>query len=323
MDLNQAIQRATTVGLPGLFSDESTKNADREDNEEAIKVLITAWREAPAGQEPFPFDIIRELADRNRALCDELGTEALRDVPSSGNLSRSLSDDDRINSVAVMQHRPPEEVRRSAGAKLQSLGNAFVEAPVWGMVCGIDLETTDRYPDRGYIVNVGLQFMQLTPTAKPDTGYTAFCGIPPMYKERGIPLSEIHKITWADLDGKKPFRTNAKLQKAILTALETYPFMAHNAAFEDSWLALHLNGYAEARKAGRIVPIDTRDICRSLDPEYSALPHDSRPGALENWALRRGTLKPGETERHLGLEDVDLMFRTVQAEFKARNVFGA
>ena len=97
--------------------------------------------------------------------------------------------------------------------------------------------------------------------------------------------------------------------------------MAHNAAFEDSWLMLNLDGYAEGRKAGRIIPIDTRDICRRIDPEYRTLPHDSRPATLENWARRRGTLKKDEKERHLGLEDVDLMFRTVEAEFAARNMF--
>ena len=106
-----------------------------------------------------------------------------------------------------------------------------------------------------------------------------------------------------------------------MAALTSYPYMAHNAAFEDSWFMLHLNGYAEARKAGRVIPIDTRDICRRLDPEVKVLPHEARPATLENWARRRGTLKPNEKERHLGLDDVDLMLRTVQAEFSERNMF--
>ena len=84
---------------------------------------------------------------------------------------------------------------------------------------------------------------------------------------------------------------------------------------------LHLNGYAEGRKAGRIVPIDTRDICRRIDPEVRMLPHDAKPAALETWARRRKTLKPNEKERHLGLDDVFLMLRTVQAEFNERNMF--
>ena len=77
---------------------------------------------------------------------------------------------------------------------------------------------------------------------------------------------------------------------------------------------------AEARKAGRVVPIDTRDICRRVDPETKTLPHEQRPASLESWARRRGTLKAGESERHLGLDDVELMLATVQAEFAARNM---
>ena len=67
--------------------------------------------------------------------------------------------------------------------------------------------------------------------------------------------------------------------------------------------------------------IDSRDICRRCDPEIKSLPRESRPAALESWARRRKTLVSGEKEKHLGLEDVDLMFRTVQAEFKEREMF--
>ena len=50
------------------------------------------------------------------------------------------------------------------------------------------------------------------------------------------------------------------------------------------------------------------------------LPRDSRPASLENWARRRGTLAADEAERHLGLDDVDLMLATVLAEFSERNM---
>lgn len=320
MNLAQALETANAIVLPGLFSDETTLNADRERNEDAIETLMTAWKEAPAGSEPCSFDLIRQLADRNRSLCDEYGIEHLRNE-NGRSLARKLSDDDLIQAVAAMQHRSKKAVAATAGAGLKDLNIAYVEKPVSGMVCGVDLETTDRFPDRGYIINVGLQFMELSADAHSDKGYIAYCGIPDMYREKGVPLTEIHQITWADLDGKKPFRENKKLQEALLESFKLYPYMAHNAAFEDSWFMLHLDGYAEARKAGEIIPIDTRDICRRVDPEYKSLPHDSKPAALENWALRRGTLKPGEKERHLGLDDVDLMLRTVQAEFKERNMF--
>jgi hypothetical protein len=96
--------------------------------------------------------------------------------------------------------------------------------------------------------------------------------------------------------------------------------MAHNAAFEDSWLMLHLDGYAEARKAGKVTIVDSRDICRRIDVDGRSLPRESFPNTLENWARRRGTLRADEKERHLGLDDVFLMLRTVQAELVLRNM---
>lgn len=320
MDLSQAIEQANAFVIPGFLSGDDALTAERQKNEEAIALLSDAWRSAPLGQEPFSFDLVRGLADRNRAICDAYGTERLRNT-NGNSLARKLSDDDLVRSVAVLQHRSEADVRHAAGPQIRDLGVAYVEAPVSGMVVGIDLETTERYPDRGYILNVGLEFVKLAPKGRAKRGYAAFCGLPEMYATKGVPLEEIHHITWDMIKDKKPFRENRKLQKALLAALEAYPFMAHNAAFEDSWLMLNLDGYAEGRKAGRIVPIDTRDICRRIDPEYRSLPHDSRPATLENWARRRGTLKMDEKERHLGLEDVDLMMATVEAEFAERNMF--
>ena len=136
-----------------------------------------------------------------------------------------------------------------------------------------------------------------------------------------MPLENIHHITWADIEGKTPFRENKKLQAQLLKLMKRYPIMAHNAAFEDSWFMLHLDGYAEARREGKIAVVDSRDICRKLDSEVASLPRESAPASLENWARRRGTLSADEAERHLGLDDTDLMLRTVQAEFNLKNMF--
>jgi hypothetical protein len=320
MNVAQALEHANALYLPGFVTDDAALTAERQKNEEAISVLSAAWMSAPAGSEPFSFDVVRSLADRNRDTCDEYGAARLRDARGNG-LARRLSDGDLARGVAALQGRTVREVERSAGPGLKSLDAALAEAPVGGTVVGIDIETTDRYPDRGYIVNVGLQIGAIAADATYDEGCVAYCGLPDMYEQAGVPLADIHHITWGDVAGKEPFRTNRALQTAVLAALTTYPFMAHNAAFEDSWFMLHLDGYAEARKAGRVLPIDTRDICRRLD-EYvaTALPSSS-PASLENWARRRGTLAANEAERHLGLDDVNLMLRTVQAEFARKNLF--
>ena len=287
-------------------------------NEEAMQTLREEF--AKNDNPPFGYDIIRDLADRNRDLVDQMGIERLANVRDSS-LSRGMSDDDLCGQVAALQKRKKATVIREVAGDRNNLGVAYVTKPIKGTVLGIDIETTDRYPDRGYIINVGFELMELTPDAEPYDPEVHFCGIPEMYKEKGVPLERIHHITWADLDGQTPFRQNKALQAKILGLMKKYPYMAHNAAFEDSWFTLHLDGYAEARRAGKIVPIDTRDICRQLDPEVKTLPRESSPAALENWARRRGTLAASENEVHQGLDDTDLMLKTVQAEFVARNCF--
>ena len=319
MDLSQAIECANAFVFPGFLTDDASLSAERAKNEEALGVLRSAWTDAPAGREPFPYDLVLSLADRNRDVCDRFGIEKLRDV-SPSSLARGLSSADLIHAVAVLQHKTDAQVTALSGPDARDLNVAWVDAPVSGMVVGIDIETTDRDPARGYIINVGLEFMTVGPKAKPHDPFAGYFGLPQMYAEKGVPLADIHKIQWSDLDGRRPFREDKQVQAALLAALTAYPFMAHNAAFEDSWFMLHIDGYAEARKAGRVVPIDTRDICRRVDPETKTLPHEQRPASLESWARRRGTLKAGESERHLGLDDVELMLATVQAEFKARNM---
>lgn len=319
MDLSQAIDCASAFVFPGFLVDDAALSAERARNEEALGVLRAAWESAPAGREPFPFDLVLSLADRNRDVCDRFGIERLRDV-SPTNLARKLSDRDLVHAVAVLQHRTDAQVAALAGPDARDLNVAWVDAPVSGMVVGIDIETTDRDPARGYIINVGLEFMEVGPKAKPHDPFAGYFGLPELYAQKGVPLADIHRISWSDLAGKAPFREDERVQKALLATLCAYPYMAHNAAFEDSWFMLHIDGYAEARKAGRIVPIDTRDVCRRIDPETKTLPHEMRPASLESWALRRGTLRPGESERHLGLDDVELMLATVQAEFAARNM---
>lgn len=320
MELSQAIDLASAFVLPGLVSDEASLQAERMKNEDAIKTLMDAWRSAPAGRGPFGFDLVLSLVDRNRDVCDRIGADRLRDTSPSA-LARKLPDADLVHAVAAMQHRPDAKVAAIAGPSLEDLNIAYVDAPVSGMVMGIDIETTDRDPARGYVVNIGLEFMDLAAKAKPHDAFAGYCGIPHMYAKKGVPLEFIHHITWDDLKDSKPLRANAPMQKALLAAMCAYPFMAHNAAFEDSWFMLNIAGYAEARKAGKICVIDSRDICRRVDPEVRILPRESRPATLENWARRRGTLAADESEVHLGLDDVELMLRTVQAEFAERNMF--
>lgn len=319
MNLQQALEHANMLTFPGLVSSPEELDAERRSNEEAIALLTDTWKTSPLGKEAFSFDLVRNLAERNRELCDRIGEEALRDVQGI-NLPRRLSDKSIIAGIARLQGRSVQEVSASAGANLSDLAFTYAEKGVSGYVLGVDIETTHRDPDRGYIVNVGLAIMRLAVGAEPEQGHSAYFGIPDIYGKTGVPLADIHHITWDDVAGKKPFVSDTKAHEALLAAFGAFPVLAHNAAFEDAWFMLSLPGYAEARKAGKIVLVDTRDVCRRIDSDVRLLPRESFPATLENWALRRGTLKPGETERHLGLDDVFLMLRTVREEFSLHNM---
>lgn len=318
MKLEEAIEHASMMFIPEfLFGmGDSVLMGERANNEEAIKLMVDAYM---ADERPkYGFDLVLDLADRNRGICDEMTPEGARESRSQ-NLPRNLSDEDTFRAIAKLQHKKVETVAKAAGPNVDR-GVLWAGKAYRGTVLGIDIETTSTSPDRGRIINVGWEIVDLTRGAEPRDAGSAFCGLPDMYAERGVPLSEIHKITWDMIAGEKEFRQNDELQAYLLDLLTTYPFMAHNAAFEDAWFMLNLKGYAEARKAGKIIPIDTREMCRALDPEVRRMSWDQHPATLENWARRRGTLAADADERHLGLEDTDLMLRTVIAELTEREL---
>ena len=319
MNLSDAIGHASTIFMPEFLfgADESMLHGEQTTNEEAIHLLVEDYFSNP--NPDFDFDLVLDLARRNRSICDMMEPESVQ-ADRSRNLANHLSDDDILRGVAALQHRSVEKVAKEVEGMNATKGVLYGSKPAKGTFVGVDIETTSTSPDRGYIVNVGWELMKLEEDAQPTDANSVFCGIPEQYSETGVPLSEIHHITWNDVSDKKPFCEDKDLQKKLLKALKAHPFMAHNAAFEDSWFMLHLEGYAEARKAGKIVPIDTRDICRALDPEVRFMSWEAKPASLEAWAQRRGVLTEGEEERHLGLEDTDLMFRTLIAELKERNL---
>ena len=319
MNLSDAIGHASTIFMPEFLfgADESMLQGEQAANEEAIHLLVEEFFANP--NPSFDFDLVLGLADRNRKLCDMMEQESVQATRSS-NLASNLSDDDILRGVAALQHRRVESIAKEVAGMNATKGVLYGSKPAKGTFVGIDIETTSTSPDRGYIVNVGWELMEIAEGAEAQDPHTLFCGLPDRYAETGVPLEEIHHITWSDVSGQKPFDEDEDLHKELLKVLKKHPFMAHNAAFEDSWFTLHLPGYAEARKEGKIVPIDTRDICRALDPEVRFMSWEAKPASLEAWAQRRGTLAPDEAERHLGLDDTDLMFRTLIAELKERNL---
>ena len=298
MNVSQALEYERQPFIPMfIYGDHGAMESERQKGEEALKALETEY--FTAEDDPgFDFATVRDLADRNRDLCDQIGEARLRNV-TPATLSRGLSDADTCAAIGKMQKRTAASVMREIRGDRDALGVAYARKPIQGTVLGIDIETTGRAPERGYIINVGWEIMELTSDAVPHDAEAHYCGLPDIYRGEDVPLSNIHHITWDDIDGKTPFRENKELQKQLLKLMKKYPYMAHNAAFEDSWFKIHLDGYAEARRAGKIIVIDSRQICRSLDADVRSLPRESAPAALENWARRRGTLAADANEQHL------------------------
>lgn len=158
-----------------------------------------------------------------------------------------------------------------------ALGVAYARKPIQGTVLGVDIETTGRAPERGYIINVGWEIMELTSDAIPHDAEAHYCGLPDIYRGEDDTAVEYPPHHLERHRRQKAFPREQGLQKQLLKLMKKYPYMAHNAAFEDSWFKIHLDGYAEARRAGKIIVIDSRQICRSLDADVRSLPRESAP----------------------------------------------
>ena len=87
VNVEQALDYTMQPSMPLLFGGDAALQSERQRNEEALRALLDAFT---GDEDPgFPFDVVRELADRNRALCDQIGEEKLRNLNSVA-LARSL-----------------------------------------------------------------------------------------------------------------------------------------------------------------------------------------------------------------------------------------
>ena len=78
MNLSDAISHASTIFMPEFLfgADESMLMGERAANEEAIHLLVEEYFANP--NPGFEFDLVMELADRNRSLCDMMGPESVQ-----------------------------------------------------------------------------------------------------------------------------------------------------------------------------------------------------------------------------------------------------
>ena len=189
MNVSQALEYERQPFIPMfIYGDHGAMESERQKGEEALKVLETEYFTAE-GDPSFDFATVRDLADRNRDLCDQIGEARLRNV-TPATLSRGLSDADTCAAIGKMQKRTAASVMREIRGDRDALGVAYARKPIQGTVLGIDIETTGRAPERGYIINVGWEIMELTSDAVPHDAEAHYCGLPDIYRRRGCAVVE-------------------------------------------------------------------------------------------------------------------------------------
>ena len=115
MNLNEAIGHASTLFMPEfLFGmDDDLLEGERAINEEALHLLIEEYFSNP--NPSFGFDLVLDLADRNRSISDMMPPETVGgDRSRSRNLPSGLSDADILRGIATMQHRRVETLEKEA-----------------------------------------------------------------------------------------------------------------------------------------------------------------------------------------------------------------
>lgn len=136
---------------------------------------------------------------------------------------------------------------------------------------GIDIETNSASPKQGRIIETGI--VSLSANGETEVLFSTIHGVSEKtIKGVGVGLTEIHRITEDMLVNKKTFE-DKETQKEILKHLTSGVIVAHNATFEKEFLAVNLDGFAEALDNGEIQFLDTKQIVTNLmlDSEDNSL----------------------------------------------------
>ncbi|WP_333785677.1 hypothetical protein [Parolsenella catena] len=120
MNVAQALEHANALVFPEIVycGGFSSMDAERQKNEEALATLREEF--AKNDNPGFGYDVILDLADRNRELCDQMGIERLNNTRDSS-LARGMSDQDLCAGVAALQRRKASTVMREMGGDRNNL----------------------------------------------------------------------------------------------------------------------------------------------------------------------------------------------------------
>ena len=208
MNVSQALEYERQPFIPMfIYGDHGAMESERQKGEEALKVLETEYFTAE-GDPGFDFATVRDLADRNRDLCDQIGEARLRNV-TPATLSRGLSDADTCAAIGKMQKRTAASVMREIRGDRDALGVAYARKPIQGTVLGIDIETTGRAPERGYIINVGWEIIGLSPATP--------CRMTPRHTTAACPISTAARMCRCRISTTSPGTTSTAKRPSART----------------------------------------------------------------------------------------------------------
>ena len=143
MNVSQALEYERQPFIPMfIYGDHGAMESERQKGEEALKVLETEHFTAE-GDPSFDFATVRDLADRNRDLCDQIGEARLRNV-TPATLSRGLSDADTCAAIGKMQKRTAASVMREIRGDRDALGR------------GGNLNQAQARMERALVQNLGI-----------------------------------------------------------------------------------------------------------------------------------------------------------------------
>ena len=131
MNVSQALEYERQPFIPMfIYGDHGAMESERQKGEEALKVLETEYF-TTEGDPSFDFATVRDLADRNRDLCDQIGEARLRNV-TPATLSRGLSDADTCAAIGKMQKRTAASVMREIRGDRDALDVVELESGLGG-----------------------------------------------------------------------------------------------------------------------------------------------------------------------------------------------
>ncbi len=211
-----------------------------------LKSPLDAWKEALLGQEPVEFSVIQQLADRTAL--------TLRHLRRKGSVHRGVGfpsfpttilrqqlQRDAASSCPKAVYIKPQVPYRLL--QIGMSGRAFL-----AMVLGIDIETTSRFPELGYIVNVALSLnlgrntVPVEPSPPPTLAFQR-------YKKK-VFLFPIFTRLRKDVEARSHLETIKSPRGPGLVTMKKIPFMAHNV-YLMTWLMFNIDGWAQRLWCGQ------------------------------------------------------------------------